>query len=256
MDIRILGAHNRETSTSSCVSILIDDTLAVEAGGLASHLTAEEQKNIDSIVITHSHMDHIRDIPSIVLNSYRHGSSIDIYSTAYVCEKIREHLLNNEIFPEFQNIPVQKPTVCFQEIEPLALQWIDGHAILPVPVNHHTGTVGYQVSDKQDKTVFYSGDTGPGLAGCWKQIAPQLLIIDVTVPNSSESFARTAQHLTPALLQAELNSFREIKGYLPDVLAIHMDASSEAIIKTELKEVALNLNANINMAYEGMTIVI
>ena len=99
MDIRILGAHNCETPTSSCVSLLIDGKLAVEAGGLTSHLTIEEQKNIDAVVITHNHMDHIRDIPALALNSFRCGTTIDIYSTTCVCEAIKTHMLNNEIFP-------------------------------------------------------------------------------------------------------------------------------------------------------------
>lgn len=252
MDIRILGAHNSETTTSSCVSLLIDGNLAVEAGGLTSNLSFDEQCHVDSIIVTHSHLDHIRDIPSIALNSFRCGASIDIYSTPLVCKSIREHLLNNEIFPEFHNIPAGKPTISFQEMEPLILQWIDGHAVMPVPVNHHTGTVGFQISDRKNTTIFFTGDTGPRLAECWQHISPQLLIIDVTVPNSVEEFARITGHLTPHLLEEELISFRRLKGYLPDVLAIHMDATREAEIREELNAVEQHLDITIQMACEGM----
>ena len=143
MDIRVLGAHNSETATTSCVSLLIDGTLALEAGGLTSRLTFEEQGKIDAIAISHNHMDHIRDIPTLALNFFQRSATVDIYSTAHVCDAIRAHILNKEIYPDFQTIPKNKPTVNLLEMEPLGLQWIDGHAVLPVPVNHGKDSVGF-----------------------------------------------------------------------------------------------------------------
>jgi ribonuclease BN (tRNA processing enzyme) len=256
MDIRVLGAHNSETAATSCVSLLIDGKLALEAGGLTSRLTFEEQANLDAIAITHCHMDHVRDIPTIALNMFQRSASIDVYSTAHVCESIREHILNKDMYPQFHVIPARKPTISFQEVEPLGLQWIDGHSVLPVSVKHETETVGYLVSDKQGKSVFFTGDTGPDLAECWSHIAPQLLIIDVTMCNKFEEFARRTGHLTPRLLEAELIKFRELKGYLPDVLTIHMDAAQEPEIKAELEIVKEHLHATINMAHEEMLLAI
>jgi ribonuclease BN (tRNA processing enzyme) len=252
MDITVLGAHNCETKTSSCVSLLIDKTLAVEAGGLTSNLTLDEQAGIEAIIITHKHMDHIRDIPTMALSSFRRRTSFDLYSTDTVCRAIREHLLNNDTYPEFQKIPENKPTVCFMEIEPLVLQWIDGHAVMAVPVKHIDGAIGYQITDKKNKTVFYTGDTGPGLEEVWRHTAPQLLIVEVTMHNALEEFARTTGHLTPRLLESELASFRAINGYLPPVLVIHMDSEFEPDIKTELGAVKGRLQADITIAYEGM----
>lgn len=252
MDIRVLGAHNSETSTTSCVSILIDEKLALEAGGLTSNLTMEEQGKLDAIVITHKHMDHVRDVPIIALNLYRRSGSIDIYSTAPVCSSIKEHILNREIYPEFQDIPVKKPTVNFLEVEPLGLQWIDGHSVLPVPVNHDGNAVGYLICDKKGTSIFFTGDTGPGLAECWSHVTPQMIIVDVTMCNKNEEFAKTTRHLTPSLLEAELISFREIHGYIPAVLTIHMDPDQERQIRTELHDVEQHLHTAINMAHEEM----
>jgi cAMP phosphodiesterase len=256
MDIRVLGAHNSETTTTSCVSLLIDKTLAIEAGAITSRLTFEEQSKIDAVVITHNHMDHIRDVPTIALNIFHRSASIDIYSTVHVCDSIKQHIFNRDMYPEFHIIPAKKPTVNFQEIEPLGLQWIDGHSVLPVPVKHGTDSVGYLVSDKMGKSVFFTGDTGPDLAECWKHVAPQLLIIDVTMCNEREDFARLTGHLTPRLLETELISFRKINGYIPPVLAIHMDALEESVIRMELHEVEIHLNTAINMAHEEMCLVV
>ncbi len=252
MDIRILGAHNCESLTSSCVCFLIDNTLAIDAGGLTSRLSVQEQQEINAIVITHQHFDHIRDIPGIALNLFRCGASIQVYSTAMACDIIETHLLNGRVYPKFQKIPEAKPTVRFNTIEPLEPQRIDGYHILAVPVNHFGTAVGYQVSDKQGNVMFYTGDTGPGLSDCWRHISPQLLLIDVTLPNDYEEFAKQTGHLTPNLLEQELISFRELKGYLPQVIAIHMDTSLETKTREEISAVAEKLDIPITVAHEGM----
>lgn len=252
MEIHILGAHNNESTSTSCVTFIIDGTLAVEAGGLTSRLSIQEQQKIDAVILTHHHLDHIRDIPGIALNFCRLGATLDVYSTAAVGNVIRDHMLNTVVYPEFQNIPENKPTLSFLEIEPYGLQWIDGHSILPIPVNHAGEAVGYQICDKKGKTVFYTGDTGPDLAECWRHVSPQLLIIEVTFANACEALAKQTGHLTARLLEQELISFREIKGYLPEVLTIHMDAVLETTIREELAVVAEHLQIPITVAREDM----
>jgi ribonuclease BN (tRNA processing enzyme) len=254
MDIRILGAHNSESQTTSCICFIIDNTLAIDAGGLTSNLSISEQQKLIAILLTHQHYDHIRDIPGIALNLSLRGASIEVYSTANVCATIETHLLNGQVYPRFQELPVTKPTVSLNVIKPYEPQMVDGHGILALPVKHFDNTVGYQVSDNQGKTVFYTADTGPGLSDCWKHVSPQLLIIDVTLPNAYEEFARETGHLTPNLLKQELIIFQEHKGYLPQVIAVHMDTGFEQKIKEEVAAVAEALNISITMAQEGMQI--
>jgi len=254
MEVRILGAHSCETRATSCVSFLVDDTLAVEAGGLTSHLSLDEQRRLNAIFLTHEHLDHIRDIPGIALNLYRCGGGINVYATAGVCDTISTHLLNGRVYPEFQRIPARKPTVNFVLIEPLVSQRIDGHSILPVPVKHCCAAVGYQITNGDGSSIFYTADTGPGLLECWRHISPRLLMIDVTLPDEFERFARKTGHLTPALLEKELLAFRECRGYLPRVIVIHMDASLEGQIKEELAAVAGRLGIPIIVAREGMQV--
>jgi phosphoribosyl 1,2-cyclic phosphodiesterase len=252
MDIRILGAHHCESKTTSCVCFLIDGTLAIDAGGLTSNLSISAQQKLAAILLTHQHYDHIKDIPAIALNLFLRGASIEVYSTANVRATIETHLLNGEVYPEFQKLPVTKPTISLNVIKPYKPQMVDGHGILAIPVKHFDGTVGYQVSDNQGKIMFYTADTGPGLSNCWKHVSPQLLIIDVTLPNAYEEFAKETGHLTPNLLEKELIIFQEHKGYLPQVVAVHMDTGFEHKIKGEIAAVAEALNISITMAQEGM----
>jgi ribonuclease BN (tRNA processing enzyme) len=252
MNIRILGAHNCESQTTSCICFLIDNTLAIDAGGLTSNLSISEQQKLTAILLTHQHYDHIRDIPGIALTLSLRGTSIKVYSTANVCTTIETHLLNGKVYPQFQLLPAAKPTISLNIIEPYQPQKINGYIILPVPVNHIDTTTGYQVTNSHGTSIFYTADTGPGLSDCWQHVSPQLLIVDVTVPNSYEEFARKTGHLTPNLLKEELQIFGTYKGYLPQVMAVHMDTWLEPAIREEIAAVARDLNIPITVAQEGM----
>ena len=254
MNIRILGAHNCESRATKCVCLLIDDTLAIDAGSLTSNLSISNQRKLNAILLTHQHYDHIRDVPSIALNLSMHDASINVYSTQHVRTTLETHLLNGIVYPRFQGLPEAKPTVNFNLITPYEPQSIDGHRILPIPVNHCDGTVGYQVSNAEGKTMFYTADTGPGLTDCWKHVSPHLLIIDVTMPNIYEGFAKRTGHLTPNLLKEELITFQEHKGYLPRIIVVHMDAALENEIEKEVAVVAEALKTSITIAREGMQI--
>lgn len=252
MNIQVLGAHNCESQDSRFLSLLIDDVLAIDAGGLTSTLSFQAQQGIKAILLTHQHYDHIRDVPAIAMNFYLRGTTIKVYSTRPVYDALTTHLLNGKLYPNFLEWPSENPAIKFTTVEPHQTRQIEGYSILAVPVGHINLTVGYQVTSPDNKAVFYTSDTGPGLTDCWQWVSPQLLIIEVTAPNRYEEFARESGHLTPILLKQELTGFREVKGYLPQVIVVHMNPDLEKEIEAEIAVVAQALNNPITLAYEGM----
>ncbi len=254
MDIRFLGTHNCESREAKCISLLIDDTVAIDAGGLTSSLSLAAQQKLKAILLTHQHYDHIRDIPVLAMNLYLDGHTINIYSIKPALEALSSYLLDGELYPKFLENPASEPTIKFTIIEPHQPLTIAGYSVLAVPVSHSVPTVGYQITSPDGKTVFYTGDTGPGLSQCWQHISPQLLVIEVTAPNQFEDFGRESGHLTPSLLKEELGNFQEIKGYLPQTILVHMNPRLEEEIAAETSAVAESLGGEITLAYEGMQI--
>ncbi len=252
MEIQVLGAHNCESQSSKFISLLIDDTLAIDAGGLTSSLSFEAQRKLRAILLTHQHYDHIRDVPAIAMSLYLQGKTISIYSIQTVYDVLSSYLLDGKLYPKFLEQREQEPTVKFIIIEPHKVEHIAGYSVLAVPVNHSVPTVGYQITSPDGKIVFYTGDTGPGLTSCWQRVSPQLLIAEVTMPNKYEEYARQSRHLTPSLLKQELVSFRELKGYLPQVIVVHMNPDLEKEIAGEISAVAKDLDNPITLGYEGM----
>jgi len=252
MNIQLLGVHNCESQNTKLTSLLIDDILVVDAGGLTSSLSFEAQRKLKAILLTHQHYDHIKDVPAIAFNFAMWNAGIDIYSILPVYKTLTTHLLNGKLYPKFLGWPQENPKINFTVIEPYKTEQIEGYSVLPIPVNHSVPTVGYQITSPDGKVLFYTGDTGPDLADCWKHIAPQLLVIEASAPDRFEAFYKKRGHLTPSLLKQELASFRELKGYLPQVVVVHLNPGLEEETKAEIAAVAEDLNHPISVGYEGM----
>ncbi len=114
------------------------------------------------------------------------------------------------------------------------------------------------MTDAGGKRIFYTGDTGPGLSRCFKSIAPDLMIVEVTASNRFTDFFSSAegQHLTPELLRRELKTFQRLRGYLPKIACVHMSPGNESEIEAEINDIAAELNSQIYLAREGMTVTI
>jgi len=254
MNIRFLGAHNCERQNQKLVSLLIDNVLAIDAGAITSSLSLEEQKKIKALLLTHQHYDHVRDIPVLGMSLFMGGAATRIYSIPPALDALARHFLSDEIYTDFRQKPEQNPTLSFTVLEPNKAETIEGYTVLPVPVHHGVPTVGYQVTSGDGRSVFYTGDTGPGLADCWRQVSPQLLIIEVTSSERYADWAGSSGHLAPSLLKQELASFKKVNGYLPPVVTVHMNPDLEEEIAAELAAVAKELDCSITLAYEGMEI--
>ena len=270
MELRILGAHDLESKNTHPTCLLIDGRLVIDAGGLASSLTLFQQQEIRAVLLTHHHLDHTRDLPTLGFNVILWQGQVTIYALPQTFDIIVPCLLDGRIYVDLLKKPtlVLKGAMCSQnispteekppfklcEIEPYEKEIIAGYEVLPLPVNHSVPSVGYLVTSSAGGSLFYSGDTGPGLNDCWHHINPKLIIIEATAPSRFTEELAMRGHLSPQSLKEELSQFKQLKGYLPRVIVIHRALPYEQQIKEEIDQVAIELDADIGLGYEGMTI--
>jgi phosphoribosyl 1,2-cyclic phosphodiesterase len=261
--IQILGAHLAESKGARLTSLLIDGALVVDAGGLTSALSVTEQQKIETVLLTHHHFDHTRDLVTLAANAgYYWRRQLVVYAPRYTLDIVTSCLLDGQIYANFLEYPSKEnPTLILEAIEPYSKKTIAGYDVLAVPVKHSVPTVGYQItsSDVQHSNelsagLFYTGDTTVGISDCWQHISPQLLITEVAGPNKYGDWLKKAGHLCAEFLREELIQFRRLKGYLPRVIVIHIGNPYEQEIKEEVAQVAQELEADISLGYEDMKV--
>jgi Cft2 family RNA processing exonuclease len=255
MIIRYLGTHNAESKNTRLVSFLIDNVLAVDAGSLVSELTFSEQKKIKAILLSHGHYDHIRAVPAFAFNNS--DRTTKVIATQKTLEILSSHLIDGVVYPEFTSDAsfLRKAALKLVPLEPFKPRNIEGYKVRAVPVQHNLDGVGFEIT-AGDKTLFYTGDTGPGLSSIWGDISPQLLITDLTWPNSLATAAKDAGHLCPEMLEEELIEFHRVNNYLPKVTVIHLSPQHESDIEREVREIGESLGISINIAHEGEELVL
>ncbi|HEX9078739.1 MAG TPA: 3',5'-cyclic-nucleotide phosphodiesterase [Desulfuromonadaceae bacterium] len=247
MKLRVLGSAGAEFPGFRPPAFLVDDHLLLDAGTIGSVLTEEEQWGLQNILITHSHLDHIRAIPAladnIIIKNLAH--TVAVHSTCDVITAMREHLFNNVIWPDFTQIPTPgRPVLTFNEIGIGEEFTVADYTVRAVEVNHTVPAVGYIVA-REGRTLAYTGDTGP-TEEIWRHVAGiDALIVEVSFPNSMEELALLTRHLTCSLLGAELKKV----GQLPRrILITHPKPQYYDTIRREIDDLGIG---EIELLHDG-----
>lgn len=255
MEVRILGAHSIEVKDMRMTSLLIDGVLAIDAGSLTSSLSLTEQQRIKAILLTHQHFDHTRDLVTFGANGAMFSSPVRVHALGQALDVITSCLLDGRMYVDFSKWPSEEaPFLQTEIITPYEKKMVEDYEILAIPVKHAAPAVGYQVVSQEGKSMFYTGDTGPGFSASWEHISPQLLITEVSGLNKHEDLLRRVGHLSAKLLKEELVRIRQVKEYLPRVIAVHISPHYEGDIRREIDEIAEEMGITIEVGYEGMMI--
>jgi ribonuclease BN (tRNA processing enzyme) len=256
MELRVLGAHNMESRETRLESHLIDGVLALDAGCLTRALTFEEQTRLRAVILSHRHLDHVRDLPLLGLTLRTAGVSIEVYGIQDTVDFVRAKLMDGVLYPDFTRTPApENPTIRFNVVEFYRAFDVLGYTVVAVPVPHAVPAAGFQIS-AGDARLFYTGDAGKGLDEAWKHVSPNVLLTEVTFGNQNEPRAIQAGHLTPALLREALLSFKMRNGYLPRVIVAHTNPPWEAAVRTELQALSAELGADILVSHADMTVTV
>lgn len=253
MDVRILGAHNLETRYTRHTCLLIDGVLGLDMGSLASALTSAEQGRIRAVLLTHQHIDHTRDLPTLGLVTLDEPLPIEVFSLHETLKSARDHLMDGDVYPDLtQGLNGHPPRYRFQSVEPWIPFRVLNYLVKPVPVPHPVPAVGFVVKSDSGGCVAYTGDTGGDLVRFLRdEMSPQVVFVDVTFPNRLEWRAQITGHLTPGLLHEQLLEVQDSgNGRLPRIVALHRDVSTREEVLRELATVSEKLKIELAPGYE------
>jgi cAMP phosphodiesterase len=237
MNLRVLGCHGGETPVHRTSSFLVDGRLGIDAGALTSGLSLEEQRRVAAVLVSHSHMDHIRDLATLADNRCQAGGpTLVVAGTPGTLDSLRTHFFNDSIWPDFSRIMTPRgPTISYRVMQPERPYQIAGYQVRPVLVNHTVESCGFVIT-KGGRSLGYSGDTGP-TERLWKVLSKvaklRALLMEISFPNAQQALATVSGHHTPQTLDHELRKLNGHKG-LP-VLLYHIKPTFEREVVREVK---------------------
>jgi 3',5'-cyclic-nucleotide phosphodiesterase len=221
MEIRVVGCHGGETPKHRTSAFVVDDRLSLDAGSLTSGLDLEGQMRLSAVLVSHAHLDHIRDLATIADNRCQaECEPLLVAASKATITTLKKHFFNNLIWPDFSVIPSKtQPTIKFVELKPERRIEIAGYRVRSIEVNHTIDSNGFIV-EGPDATIGYSGDTGP-TERLWELLRKEqnlkAVLMEVSFPNREQKVATLSGHHTPRTLALDLKKFGDPKN-LPTLL--------------------------------------
>lgn len=240
MKLRILGCSGGELLRHRTTCFLVDGKLAVDAGALTQSLSLDALLAIDDIVLTHSHLDHVKDVPLLCdLLAGRRRRPVRVHASPECARALREDVFNGRLWPDFTRIPsAAAPTIEIRPFDPERPFRAGRYTVRPVPVEHPVESVGFIVSDGTSAFAV-SGDTGP-TTRFWQRVNAEkrlkALLVELSFPNALQPVADVAGHLTPRTLAGELAKV-ERDGF--PVFLYHLKPAHLPALRRELARLAL-----------------
>ncbi|MDD5052572.1 MAG: MBL fold metallo-hydrolase [Sulfuricurvum sp.] len=242
--IEFLGTGGTRTPTQGTTCVRVSEHCVIDAGNLINSF-GDDVFTIEHIFLTHSHLDHIIDIPFLAdLFVTQQKISLKIYGLKATLDDLRQFIFNQRVWPNFEEITLlghTDKTIELIALEPEIPYSVDGITLTPFKTNHTEGSCGY-IIEKNDVGILFTADTYK-CDRIWELLDARTnihtLVIEVSFPSNFAQLAHDSKHLTPALLLEELK-----KCHRDDISlnVIHLKALFYTTILRELNELQLLRN--------------
>lgn len=237
MRLKVLGAYGASDAEHNLTGYLLDDWFAVDAGTLTSKLSFTQQARIQGVFITHSHADHIRDLPHLIHNRFSQNTGpLTIFAAREVMDLLVKNVFNGIVWPDFSGLisPLTgKPAVEYRAVMPGKKVTFNGLSLMAVPVDHQIPAAGVIV-ELGGQAITFTGDTGP-THDIWKRTNKTenvvAVVTEASFPNDQQSLADETAHLSPDTFGAEL---KKITCDAP-VYASHRKIPFERDIESQIR---------------------
>ena len=238
MKLRLLPSSFEKDGEASprqhLTCLLVNDTVAIDAGSLAMAVTDAERSAIRDIVLTHAHLDHIAGLPLFIDDQFSELTEpVRVHAASDVIEILERDIFNWSVYPRFSELTNSHGKV--MEYRPFKVGEVFNVgelAIEPLEVNHKVPCSGFVVSDGP-VSVAITGDTS-NMDGFWEAIRNRqlsALLIECAFPNELSELADMSHHLTPALLSSEL---KKLKQSNCEILVVNIKPTYRQVVLEEL----------------------
>lgn len=203
-----IDADGKASVRQHLLTMVIDDTVAIDAGCLAMSCSDTQRQQIRDVILTHTHLDHIAGLPLFIDDLFSTLTEpVTIHATKEMIETLERDIFNWAIYPRFSELSNDHgPVIAYNEFVRGSRFYVKHFAVQSIAVNHKVSATGFVISDG-NSSVAITGDTAP-TEDIWRacNAAPNLkaLLVECAFPNDLSELAAASFHLTPATLADEL----------------------------------------------------
>ena len=218
---------------------VIDDAIAIDAGGLGLLGSLFAQFRIRDIFLTHSHLDHIASLPMFLETVFESSDRcVTLHASEATLDSLRKDIFNGRVWPDFFQMSENGlPFVEVKLLEPGRHIDVAGVRFTPIAVDHVVPTLGFLI-ESNGTTVAIPSDTGP-TESFWQAAgaAAELkgVFLEASFPNAMSALAVASKHLTPEMFAAEI---RKLPIQVPTV-AVHIKPRTYEQVVAELHALKL-----------------
>ncbi len=212
--IRVLGAYGTKLKGFGTTSFLLNDRHVIDAGNILDTLE-EFSVELDTIWLTHSHLDHISDIAYVLDDYYAElKSPLCIASQKETIQALKKHFFNDAIWPDFSKIPlvngegmcIEYRTIDLGEEYPIG----ENETIEAFSTDHTVASCGY-IYRKNGRGIMITSDTleiDNAIERLNEDESISAFMVECSFPSDMEKLALVSKHLTPKLLFDKLEGLK------------------------------------------------
>lgn len=238
MRITVLGCNGSISGNLRTTCYRVDNDILIDAGTGAGDLSLQQAIAIDTVFLTHAHLDHSCMLPMLAdaAGNFR-DAPLTVYALPETVAALKRNMLNGDLWPDYTTRPSpERPYLRFLPIAAGDTVELKGRKITALPAKHAVPCVGYRV-DSGEASWAYSGDTTL-CEEFWQTLnrIPNLkhLLVETTFLNANQDAAAHSGHMTARLLAQGLHMLQ----HPVEVHIVHMEAGREESTLREIHEAA------------------
>ncbi|MBB5202778.1 ribonuclease BN (tRNA processing enzyme) [Inhella inkyongensis] len=239
MTLRVLGCSGAIAAGCKTTSFLLDQRILIDAGTGVGDLSLDELAQIDHVLLSHSHLDHVLSLPLLADAALRRRRAlglgpVQVHALPETLLALKTHLFNDVIWPDFTRLPsAESPALGFSPLETGQVLELAGRQIEVLPAAHTVPACGFAIRHLHGaQWLAYTGDTGPNPA-LWRrlnQLPLRQLIIEAAFGDDEAVLAALSRHHCPASLMPELRQLQ----VRPEIWLTHIKPGETQAVLAQL----------------------
>ncbi len=229
--IRVLGAYGTKLKGFGTTSILLNDKHILDAGNILETLE-EFSVELDTIWLSHSHLDHIGDIAYVLDDYYPQlKTPLRIAGRKETIEALKNHFFNDSIWPDFSKIPLTNGDGMCIEYKAIEMGEVytigENETIEPFETDHTVESCGY-IYSQNGRGIMITSDTykiDNAIERLNKDDSIKAFMVECSFPSELEGLAKLSKHLTPKLLFEKLEKLKrtDLKVYINHIKPVYLN---------------------------------